>query len=44
MLKVGSLAPDFTGYLDNGSVFKLSDWAGLKHVVLYFYLRDFTEG
>jgi thioredoxin-dependent peroxiredoxin len=44
MLKTGSLAPDFTGLLDDGSSFRLSDWAGRKHVVLYFYLKDFTKG
>ncbi len=44
MLTIGSIAPDFTGLLDDGSTFKLSEWNGLKHVVLYFYLKDFTKG
>jgi peroxiredoxin Q/BCP len=44
MLKTGLPAPDFTGTLEDGSTFTLSDWLGLKHVVLYFYLKDFTKG
>lgn len=44
MLKLNTKAPDFTGTLDDGSTFILSEWRGLKHVVLYFYLKDFTKG
>ena len=44
MLSIGSIAPDLSGTLDDGATFTLSDWAGLKHVVLYFYLKDFTKG
>ena len=44
MLKIGETAPDFTGALEDESSFTLSDWLGLKHVVLYFYLKDFTKG
>ena len=44
MLKINQQAPDFTGMLENGALFTLSDWLGLKHVVLYFYLKDFTKG
>ena len=44
MLKVGEEAPDFSGMLDDGTTFRLSEWLGLKHVVLYFYLKDFTKG
>ncbi len=44
MLKVGDQAPDFTVTLDDGSVFRLSEWTGKKHVVLYFYTKDFTSG
>lgn len=44
MLKIGTTAPDFSGQLDDGSTFKLSEWTGLKHVVLYFYLKDFSKG
>ena len=44
MLENDSAAPDFSGVLDDGSTFTLSQWRGLKHVVLYFYLKDFTKG
>jgi peroxiredoxin len=44
MLKINQHAPDFTGTLEDGASFTLSEWQGLKHVVLYFYLRDFTKG
>ncbi len=44
MLKVGDQAPDFAVALDDGSVFRLSEWMDKKHVVLYFYPKDFTPG
>ena len=44
MLKTGTPAPDFTATLDDGSEFSLSAHRGQKHVVLYFYPKDFTPG
>ena len=44
MLKPGTTAPTFTATLDDGSTFDLADWRGKKHVVLYFYPKDFTGG
>lgn len=44
MLKVGTQAPDFTAKLDDGTSFTLSAYRGQKHVVLYFYPKDFTAG
>lgn len=44
MLKVGTRAPDFTATLDDGSTFTLGSYRGQKHVVLYFYPKDFTPG
>lgn len=44
MLNVGDKAPDFTATLDDGTPFTLSDWHGRKHVVLYFYVKNFTKG
>jgi len=44
MLKTGTPAPDFTATLDDGSEFTLSAYRGQKHVVLYFYPKDFTPG
>jgi peroxiredoxin Q/BCP len=44
MLKTQAAAPDFEATLDNGETFRLSAMRGDKHVVLYFYPRDFSRG
>lgn len=44
MLKAGTRAPEFTATLDDGSTFDLASYRGKKHVVLYFYPKDFTGG
>jgi peroxiredoxin Q/BCP len=44
MLKTGSVAPDFSVPLHTGEMFRLSEYRGRKHVVLYFYPKDFTTG
>ena len=44
MLKPGTPAPNFTATVDDGSTFELAGFAGEKHVVLYFYPKDFTAG
>lgn len=44
MLNVGEKAPDFTAATDEGTAFRLADWLGKKHVVMYFYPKDFTAG
>ena len=44
MLAAGTLAPDFTAMLDDGSTFHLADYRSDRNVVLYFYPRDFTRG
>ena len=44
MLRTGNPAPDFTARLDDGTEFTLSSYRGKKHVVLYFYPKDFTPG
>ena len=41
---MGESAPDFSVTLDDGAIFRLSEWAGRKNVVLYFYPKDFTSG
>ena len=43
MLTVGTKAPDFTLYDQNGKERSLSEFQGQK-VVLYFYSRDMTSG
>ena len=44
MLKVGTTAPDFTGPTDTGDIFHLAEHVRQRHVVLYFYVRDFSRG
>ena len=44
MLKPGTEAPQFTATLDDGATFDLSAYRGEKHVVLYFYPKDFSAG
>lgn len=44
MLKAGTLAPEFEATLDDGTPFSLAAQRGSKHVVLYFYPKDFTPG
>ncbi|MBR3489196.1 MAG: thioredoxin-dependent thiol peroxidase [Bacteroidales bacterium] len=43
MLQIGTPAPYFEGYDENGNMVKLSDFAG-KKLVLYFYPKDSTPG
>jgi peroxiredoxin Q/BCP len=43
-VSVGDLAPDFTLPDQTGSPVRLSDLAGRKNVVLYFYPKDETPG
>ena len=42
-LKVGDIAPQFTGVNQNGDSVSLSDSRG-KKVILYFYPKDNTPG
>jgi len=41
-LRVGDKAPEFELAATGGKTVRLSDYAGAKNVVLYFYPRDFT--
>jgi peroxiredoxin Q/BCP len=43
-LKIGDKAPDFKLTDQNGKIITLSQFAGKKDVVLYFYPKDFTKG
>ena len=44
LLSVGERAPDFETTLTTGEIIRLSQFAGRKNVVLYFYPKDFTSG
>lgn len=42
-LQIGEKAPSFEALSTQGTV-RLSDFLGKKHVVLAFYIKDFTPG
>lgn len=42
-LKVGDVAPDFTGITQDGKTVSLSDYSNTK-LILYFYPKDSTPG
>ena len=44
MLARGDRAPDFTGTLADGKPMSLKDFRGRRHVILYFFPKDFTPG
>lgn len=44
MLSPGDQAPDFHGTLADGRQLRLRDFRGRRHVILYFFPRDFTPG
>jgi len=44
MLREGDKAPEFTLPATRGKTISLADFRDTKHVVLYFYPKDFTSG
>ena len=42
-LEVGDKAPDFALAASTGKQIKLADFAGKKHLVLFFYFAAFTN-
>ena len=44
MIAVGEAAPDFEGPLADGRMLRLRDFKGRRHVILYFFPKDFTPG
>jgi peroxiredoxin len=44
MLRPKTEAPDFALTLEDGSLFRLSDWLGESNIVLYFFPKAFTKG
>lgn len=43
-VKVGTPAPEFELRNQNGHLVRLSDYLGIKNIVLYFYPKDETAG
>jgi len=44
LLREGDKAPEFTLPATGGATISLADFREKKHVVLYFYPKDFTSG
>ena len=44
MIEVGQEAPEFSGTLAGGRQLRLKDFRGRRHVILYFFPKDFTPG
>jgi peroxiredoxin Q/BCP len=44
MIEIGDRAPDFTGTLSGGRQIRLRDFRDKRHVILYFFPKDFTPG
>lgn len=44
MIALGQRAPEFTGTLADGRQLRLKDFRGRRHVILYFFPKDFTPG
>ncbi len=44
MIAVGQKAPDFEGTVADGKQLRLRDFHGRRHVILYFFPKDFTPG
>lgn len=44
MISPGDRAPDFSGTLADGRQLRLRDFEGRRHVILYFFPKDFTPG
>jgi peroxiredoxin Q/BCP len=44
MIAVGEKAPEFEGTLADGKQLRLRDFRGRRHIILYFFPKDFTPG
>ncbi len=44
MIAAGERAPDFSGTIAGGGQLKLDDFLGRRHLILYFFPKDFTPG
>ena len=44
MIAKGEQAPEFEGTLASGKQLRLRDFRGRRHIILYFFPKDFTPG
>ena len=44
MISKGDRAPAFEGKLADGTTLRSEDFRGQRHVILYFFPKDFTPG
>jgi len=44
VIRVGDEAPDFFGELADGTTFRAADFRGKRHLIVYFFPKDFTPG
>jgi peroxiredoxin Q/BCP len=44
MISAGDRAPEFTGSLAGGRKLRLRDFLDRRHLILYFFPKDFTSG
>lgn len=44
MIAKGERAPEFEGTLADGKQLRLRDFRGRRHIILYFFPKDFTPG
>ena len=44
MITKGEQAPEFQGSLASGKQLRLRDFHGRRHIILYFFPKDFTPG
>jgi peroxiredoxin Q/BCP len=44
MISQGERAPVFSGELADGTTLRSQDYRGERHLILYFFPKDFTPG
>jgi peroxiredoxin Q/BCP len=44
VIRAGEPAPEFSGELADGTTLRSADYRGRKHLVVYFFPKDFTPG
>jgi peroxiredoxin Q/BCP len=44
VIRKGDAAPDFFGELGDGTTLRAADFRGKRHLIVYFFPKDFTPG